>query len=128
MIGFVAVAALSLSIHGASLHEDRDRDYNEINPGIGLNIRTGAFGAHAGVFHNSLRRTTVYVGSSAERCAGPVCGGLVVLLLTGYERAVEVAPIPVIGVRRGRHRLNILYAPDTSYNGQTIGVSWEVSR
>jgi len=98
-------ACAAITLHLASVHLTAG-DYNEFNPGIGVSC--GQY--HAGIYRNSIRRTTIYAGRSWEWCRGPACAGVLLVAASGYKSPV-VAPLPMISIGGGSWRLVMVAAP-----------------
>lgn len=82
------LAAIALGVHIGTYHFDRDAQLNDFNPGIFARADRW----QAGVYHNSIRRTSVYVSYAfplTERVA------LHVGAVTGY-RHMPVAPAVIL--------------------------------
>lgn len=101
---FSACAAAALTLHIGSVHFSAG-DYNEVNPGLGISCNQ----YHAGFYNNSLGRLSTYLGRSWDYCAGPVCAGVLLVAVSGYNAPV-VAPVPMLSVG-GDWRLVMVAAP-----------------
>jgi hypothetical protein len=106
----VMAQGLSLQLHGISLHtESRDkydrtgRDWNERNYGGGLRYTFNPdWSVQAGVYRNSIDRTTVYgLATYTPLHIGPVRVGVFGGLATGYNApviggvALELGPVTI---------------------------------
>ncbi len=114
--------ALEVVMHGASYHSRPG--YNNHNPGFGL---ITAEGWAAGVYLNSYRRPSAYVGRIVETTVGPARVGVMGALATGYTvpafGALSLA-VPIDGCT-----VRLLVAPKVGRNGSTtahimVGVPW----
>lgn len=84
-------AACALTIAGISYHFDRRQQWNERNPGAGVECRNLV----AGYYRNSYHRDTWYAGYAWRPRAltlGPVRAGLIGGVTTGYDLPVLIAP------------------------------------
>jgi hypothetical protein len=88
----------------ASKHFNADRSYNERNYGIGVQRQVADdWSVSAGVYRNSLDRTTVYVGGTWTPIAfGSFRAGVFGGLATGYDYAVVPFGGPMLEARIGR--------------------------
>jgi len=112
----IACTALAIGLHIGTYHFDRDRGYNEVNPGIYAECDHYT----AGVYRNSLRKTSAYAGYTFERVLGPIdvtVGGV-----TGYPRAA-LMPLAVPSVKVGSARLSLLLPIEKGGGG--VHLSWE---
>ena len=93
-------------VHFVSYHFDSAKDWNEVNPGFGFQRRKGDSFWQVGVFHNSIRRETVYAvyGKEPYRIGSVHFGG-VIGLGTGYNS--KVVPIPALTARIDLGQLNL---------------------
>lgn len=108
--------ALTLTLHLFSQHFDGDDRWNERNWGVGLNRS----GVHAGVFRNSLYRTSIYLGRSHMWCLEWVCGGAAIVAVTGYDPDIVVATVPMISIGR-EFRLQMIASPRMAGSPGFIG-------
>lgn len=123
---FVSAAAFSaepadppsnwLHLGAVSYHVNRAANYNEINPGLGIEHQFNArHSLSAGAYYNSERRTTVYAlyGYTPLRI-GPVKIGVLAGLANGYSghdgKFFPVA-LPVAMIERGRFGVNFTIIP-----------------
>lgn len=97
----IGCAAVAIGIHLATYHFDRDANYNEFNPGAYVACDEYV----AGVYYNSEKRTSVYVGYQFVNVLGPI--DIIVGVVTGYERA-NVAPLLLPSVKWNNVRLSIV--------------------
>ena len=87
---------LSLDIGLTAHHFNRDtvrrEDLNEVNPGLGLRWTSGDYHRMAGVYRNSIRRTSAYalLGYTPIH-AGPLSLGVVAGAVTGYGKPYMAA-------------------------------------
>lgn len=110
-----------LVLHVASYHRNREAGYNEENYGIGIR----ANGIAAGVYRNSIRKTSVYAGFAAQLfeyqgLSFTVLGGLV----TGYEHKVSAMLVPEVGWRRNGYGVLMNYVPETSLTSEVVTISF----
>lgn len=88
-------------------------DYCESNTGIGIRIDSGArAGWAAGVYRNSLCRTTVYVAREwTHQVAGPLHVGVIAGAATGYLWPIVPAVLPELVVRFGHIEAALVVQP-----------------
>lgn len=98
------LAALVFTI--ASLHLNDSREYNQINPGIGVERSIGAGHVGMGGYINSSGRLSVYGVVGAEKKLGKVALGVEGGVVTGYK--VPVLPLAFPYIRLGPIKLNVL--------------------
>ena len=126
VLSFVSAAALSaeqsnspsnwLHLGAVSYHFNRAANYNEINPGLGIEHQFNArHSLSAGVYRNSERRSTVYaLYGYTPLQIGPVKIGVLAGLANGYSahqgRAFPVA-LPIAMIERGRFGVNFTVIP-----------------
>lgn len=118
----------------ASKHfgEKPGKHYNEANWGLGEENCLGTvlgmeLRGVAGVYRNSNRIDSLYVGGSAALLrAGPFSAGVAALLVSGYEVEPIKAVFPVMAVEGARLGLNVSYFPPAGKNVAAIGfqVKW----
>lgn len=120
------VAATVASKH---LSDSRSgKDYNENNWGVGgENCMGDLLGVPvrgvAGVFRNSNRTDSLYVGFSATLLqVGPVGAGFAAVLVSGYEVEPTKAPFPVVTIEGEKLGANFSYFPRTEKNVAAIGM------
>lgn len=83
------LSGIVIGLHVASVHVPSDVGQHNLNPGVYARTESGLT---AGIYHNSLGRTSVYAGYTFER--GPFALGLGAI--TGYQRkAVNCVSRPV---------------------------------
>ena len=101
----------------ASYHPNSDEDYNEFNPGIGIEYHYEQFYLTAGYFYNSLDKNSFYAGIGKELTWGNEfrygIGGAAGII-TGYESGQEpvLAALPYIFLTKGKATLKALYIPE----------------
>lgn len=98
------------------------RDFNEFNPGLGLEWVHPSFGSAGpvdfrmswigGAYYNSINRLSVYAGGGPEGCYGlhnqfSACAGIAAGAVTGYR--VTVAPA-VLGTLKLEHNPSGVFA------------------
>lgn len=92
-----------LTLPGISYHADRSREWNETNPGVGIERSlsgnmSDTTSATAGQYLNSYNRTTFYAGGIWRPLQTRyVRAGLFAALATGYPSPIVVAPTLNIG-------------------------------
>lgn len=96
-----------------SYHFDRSADFNEKNPGLGLEVQHGPGRIVGGIYRNSIDRTSVYAGYAwAPQIAAGVRAGAVGGVVTGYR----ISPVPLIApvlMLEGRKAgVNFIFVPD----------------
>ena len=100
-----------------SYHVQRDKDLNNVNPGIGFELPlSDTYSVTAGVFHNSDRATSHYVGLYAMPYrVGPFKVGAVIGGFNGYPKAFNggwfPAAIPVLSMEGRQLGLNVGFVP-----------------
>lgn len=106
----VSLAAIVFTL--ASLHLNDSRDYQEINPGVGLEWCCAAGNYLAGgTYVNSSARLSVY-GAVGRRFFGPRIGiGVDVGGVTGYRVPVLPLVFPYVYVSRGAWSLKVDVLP-----------------
>lgn len=108
---------LFLQLNVASYHpnEDDDEDYNEFNPGVGLEYHMDGYYLAGGFFENSIDKFSTYWGVGHERTIGADWFGLGALggIVTGYDSGVSprLAIVPYILLKNGRTSLKTYYVP-----------------
>lgn len=95
-----APASAQTLLSGFVSHHFRG-EFCEQNHGIGIRLDSGEWaGWAAGVYRNSLCRTTVYVAREwTHQVAGPLHVGVVAGAATGYLRPVVPAVLPELVLR-----------------------------
>lgn len=100
-----------------SYHVQRDKNFDDTNPGIGAEYRFSTVAsATAGRFHNSDRAISNYAGIYYQPVAiGPVRLGAVVGGFDGYPKMRSggwfLAAIPVVSVEYARFGVNFAIVP-----------------
>lgn len=108
---------LYLQLNLASYHpsEDSDDDFNEFNPGVGLEYHLDGYYFAGGFFENSIDKFSTYWGVGAERTIGADWFGLGILggVVTGYDSGFSprLAAVPYILLSNGRTSLKTYYVP-----------------
>jgi hypothetical protein len=108
---------LYLQVNVASYHpnEDDDENYNEFNPGVGLEYHFDDFYLAGGFFENSIDKTSTYWGVGHERTIGTNWFGLGLLggIVTGYDSGFSprIAAIPYMMFKTERVALKTYYVP-----------------
>ncbi len=108
---------LFLQVNIASYHpdEDRDDDFNEFNPGVGLEYHMDGYYFAGGFFENSIDKFSTYWGVGHERTIGADWFGLGILggVVTGYDGGFSprLAAVPYILLKNGRTSLKTYYVP-----------------
>jgi hypothetical protein len=125
---------LGLNVFGLSLHTNRNADFNELNPGIGLRYtfwdpapRWTVFG-DSGIFYDSRRNWAKYVAvGTSYRFAESWYAGLGV----GYAQSRTYnqgtpffAVIPGIGFEYRRVTFNAVLLPDESSTSKVAGLAF----
>ena len=101
----------------ASYHPNSDEDYNEFNPGLGIEYHFEQFYLTAGYFYNSLDKNSFYAGIGKEFTWGSDfqygIGGAAGVI-TGYESGQEpvLAALPYIFITKGKVTLKAHYIPE----------------
>lgn len=101
---------------GGPSHHFSDREFVEDNFGLGIEVPVGGLLVGAGVYKNSLGRTSRYL--VAEKCmisAGPLCLGALAGLVDGYYlnngNAIPMVA-PTVTVDAGRFGLRFVFIPE----------------
>ena len=110
---------LYLQVNMASYHpsESDDEDYNEFNPGLGLEYHFEHYFITGGFFQNSIDKISTYFGAGAERNILTEWFGLGVLggVVTGYDDdngfSPRLAAIPYAYLQSGRTTIKAHYVP-----------------
>lgn len=110
---------LYLQVNMASYHpnEDSDDDFNEFNPGVGLEYHLDGFYLAGGFFENSIDKFSTYWGVGHERTIGADWFGLGILggIVTGYDSggfSPRLAAIPYLMFKTERVALKTYYVPE----------------
>jgi len=89
LAGATPAFAGTVGLHLASIHLPYRSAYNNVNPGI---YYRGDAGWTAGVYHNSLSKTSVYAGYTLQYGRfGLTAGGA-----TGYQQTVQPLLVPSV--------------------------------
>ena len=101
----------------ASYHPNTSEDYNEFNPGIGLEYYLEHFFLTAGYFYNSLDKNSFYAGIGKEFAWGTHLSfgvGGTAGVVTGYESGQEptLAALPYLFITKDRLTLKAYYIPE----------------
>lgn len=108
---------LYLQVNLASYHpsEDSDDDFNEFNPGAGLEYHFDGYYLAGGFFENSIDKFSTYWGVGHERTIGVDWFGLGILggIVTGYDSGFSprLAAIPYLMFKTERVALKTYYVP-----------------
>lgn len=108
---------LFLQVNVASYHphEDKDDEFNEFNPGAGLEYHMDSYYFAGGFFENSIDKFSTYWGVGHERTIGTDWFGLGILggIVTGYDGGFSprLAAVPYILLKNGRTSAKIHYVP-----------------
>jgi len=108
---------LFVQVNVASYHpsEDSDDDFNEFNPGVGLEYHFDNYYFAGGFFENSIDKTSTYWGIGHERTIGADWFGLGILggIVTGYDSGFSprIAAVPYILLKNGKTSLKTYYIP-----------------
>ncbi len=108
---------LFLQVNLASYHpnEDKDDDFNEFNPGLGLEYHFENFYIAGGFFENSIDKFSTYWGVGHERTFFVDWFGLGILggVVTGYDSGFSprLAAVPSAFFKKGRTTLKAYYVP-----------------
>lgn len=100
-----------------SYHFERDKNLNNVNTGLGIEVPlTNVYAVTAGVFENSDRATSHYVGLYVMPFdIGPFKAGAVVGGFNGYPNANHggwfPAIIPVVALEGRQLGLNVSFVP-----------------
>jgi hypothetical protein len=101
-------------LHVASYHTDREPQYNENNPGLGLRIKSPErkiFFA-AGAYRNSVRSASVYAGAGMGMLdTGLLTFRFMVGGITGYSRPVLPFVFPELVLSYKEIGLMVGYVP-----------------
>jgi hypothetical protein len=99
---------LRMIIHGASYHQDREKPYNETNPGLGIGYGSDAGYIECGSYENSFYLNSKYcfIGGSF-RVVGDLRAGVLVGYVSGYSEELRSAAIPYLQYKAVR----LLIAP-----------------
>ena len=100
-----------------SFHVERDKNLNNVNTGLGIEVPlSNTYAFTAGVFENSNRATSHYVGLYVMPFEiGPFKAGAVVGGFNGYPNANQggwfPALIPVIALEGQQFGMNVSFVP-----------------
>ncbi|MGH1536463.1 MAG: hypothetical protein ACRBDX_00190 [Gammaproteobacteria bacterium] len=106
-----------MQINLASYHPsaDSDDDFNEFNPGIGLEYHMDGYFFAGGFFENSIDKFSTYAGVGTERAIGADWFGLGIIggVVTGYDSGFSprLAAVPYFVLKNGRTSLKTYYLP-----------------
>lgn len=119
---------LFLQVNVASYHPgaDSDDDFNEFNPGLGLEYHLDHFYLAGGFFENSIDKFSTYWGVGHERTFFVDWFGLGILggVVTGYDGGFSprLAAVPSAFVKHGRTTFKAYYVPSVGdVNEDAIG-------
>ena len=99
-----------------SYHVQRDKQYCELNPGVGIE-HGDKWRLLAGTYHNSLCATSNYAGVSYTFVeAWGLKFGTALLAITGYEKSKRgteavIAPLPFVSLEGKRLGANLVLIP-----------------
>ena len=108
---------LFVQLNIASYHPgaDSDDDFNEFNPGIGLEYHMDGYYFAGGFFENSIDKFSTYWGVGHERTIGADWFGLGILggVVTGYDGGFSprLAAVPYILLKNGNTSFKTYYVP-----------------
>ena len=107
----------AIQVNLASYHPNNSEDYNEFNPGIGLEYHYEHFFLAAGYFYNSLDKSSFYAGVGKELTWGTHLSfgaGATAGLITGYDSGQEprFAALPYLFVTKNRLTFKAYYIPE----------------
>jgi hypothetical protein len=97
----ISCAAIAIGIHLGTYHFERDHHYNEFNPGA----YAACDGYVVGVYQNSVRKTSTYVGYQFSNVLGPI--NIVTGVVTGYKLA-PVVPMIIPTVKWDNIRVSFI--------------------
>ncbi len=106
-----------VQVNLASYHPgaDSDDDFNEFNPGLGLEYHYENFFLAGGFFENSIDKFSTYWGLGTERTIGSDWFGLGVIggIVTGYDDGFSprLAAVPYMYVKNKRTTFKVHYLP-----------------
>ena len=107
----------AVQVNLASYHPNNSSDYNQFNPGIGLEYHYEHFFLTGGYFYNSLDKNSFYAGIGKELTWGTHLSfglGAIAGALTGYESGQEprFAALPYLFITKDRLTLRAFYIPE----------------
>ena len=112
-----------VAVHAVSYHFDRSKDFNEINPGLGIKLKApdrNIFLA-LGEYKNSLYRTTAYAGIGTDfPIIDHVAARFTAGLLTGYEIPLVPVIVPELVFSAGGYGVAVGYIPKLSVGGRDV--------
>jgi hypothetical protein len=107
----------TIMLHISSRHMATVKTFNEKNSGAGFRYGLAHGFLMAGIFENSLEKTSIYAGGGATLLSiGPISIGLSGGLVTGYADSVRIAVIPEISAHYEKFSLVFSYLPAFTYN------------
>ena len=122
---------LFLQVNVASYHpsEDKEDDFNEFNPGVGLEYHFDNFYLAGGFFENSIDKFSTYWGVGHEREVFVDWFGLGILggIVTGYDSGFSprLAAVPYGYLKMGRTSFKAYYVPAVGdVNEDAIGFAF----
>lgn len=121
---------LYLNQNISAYHWNRDKkekeNYNEVNPGIGLELKDGDMRYMIGNYLNSLRNNSNYglVGYTpfnADTSIGKFSAGIVGGGITGYPTGDITPAAGLLGsYEKGRFGINLLAVPNAKVGGKDV--------
>ena len=101
-------------VHVASYHADRSKVHNEVNPGLGLRFKnpSSRWFAAAGVYENSIYRTSFYAGMGTDvPLIDHVALRFTVVVVSGYEAPLMPVLVPELVIERRGYGVAIGFVP-----------------
>ena len=114
-------------LHMASYHPS-SRNYNEVNPGIGVRITEKNTFLSFGGYKNSLGRASIYAGGGMQLLQiEAVDFNLVAGVVSGYQVLIAPFLMPEVGINFGAAKLLINYMPHIKYRDFKADAAFGIS-
>ncbi len=111
--GEVTYLDINLASHHFQRSEVARQNLSEFNPGIGIEHDMGDWRQMAGVYRNSIRRTSAYVlAGYTPLHIGKASVGIVGGAITGYEVPVAPALGLIASLQFDKFGVNLIAVPD----------------
>lgn len=98
--------AQTMGLHIASAHEHGG--FNGVNPGVYVRLDSGWT---AGIYRNSMERTSVYAGFTLETGTRPLSAAITLGCITGYNASVTPLVVPSVAYHFGSNAVRVGFIP-----------------
>jgi hypothetical protein len=115
-----------ISLGGGSLHSCHSCDYNDFNPGLGIQKKVNTdLRLLGGVYYNSYHKVTVYAGAGYQPWQyGSVRLGILGAVVTNYDNLrVPIMALPALSIEGNRVGVDILGFPSVGSRTGLITVN-----